>query len=214
MVGMDGDIRYIGIGWCVAGGMREMKEHGHKKPIIYQGEIVNLSFDEVYEKFDRLVYSIVLKMCRGDHEFEDILQAARIGLWDAYKTYDVSKGFTFTTYAGRIAEQKVKLFWRSRRAKKNDRLKTVSFDRHAYGPNDSTVTYLELLPAELPDYDTVIDVRKTLSRMDMRRRTALVAYFVNGIPQEEIGRNFGVRQAQANRIIKKAKAEFKIMYAQ
>lgn len=62
---------------------------------------------EVILENSKLIYSIASKF--GGNDIDDLFQAGCIGMMEAYKKFDVSKGVKFTTYAypfilGRISE--------------------------------------------------------------------------------------------------------------
>lgn len=59
----------------------------NKKAIRRYGEIEYLTFEEVHEMYQKLLYSETRRY-RYHHLYDDIFQMARIGLWRAYRVFD------------------------------------------------------------------------------------------------------------------------------
>lgn len=55
--------------------------------------------DEQVMQYDSYIYYIISKFYGNYPNKEDLFQAGRIGLWDAYTKFDASQGTKFTTYA-------------------------------------------------------------------------------------------------------------------
>jgi len=65
---------------------------------ISKNEVVNLTYDEILEKYKGLVIKLINKWI-FKYEFDDLYQIGIWGLWDAYKFHDVNNGNCFGTLA-------------------------------------------------------------------------------------------------------------------
>jgi RNA polymerase primary sigma factor len=54
---------------------------------------------EAMEQHERLIHTFIRRQGGGDIGYEEALQAGRIGLWQAIRGYDPTRGTTFSTYA-------------------------------------------------------------------------------------------------------------------
>lgn len=61
-----------------------------RKSIAVQGEVKEMSFREVYEQFEPLVYKKARRW-KSRRDLDDLLQEASIALWHAYQQYDYKK---------------------------------------------------------------------------------------------------------------------------
>lgn len=123
------------------------------------------------KKFSRKFYSI-------DHE--DMLSLAHLGLVDAARTFDPSKG-AFSTYV--ISTIRLRLI---------SEMTTQSYAKRT-GINVSLDEWKDFGSAT--DTETAIDVRKTLERAMMgahkQARECFVLRYIHGYKYDEIGEMFG-----------------------
>jgi RNA polymerase sigma factor (sigma-70 family) len=68
-----------------------------KKKIILDDGCKEMTLEEVYEHFKNLIWWLVRKESKDYTIHEDLFQEACVGLVKAYKAYDVSRGYKFTT---------------------------------------------------------------------------------------------------------------------
>lgn len=176
-----------------------------KKPIKYHGEIIEMDFDETYEKFERFLYAKVRNVATP--HYEELLQLARIALWQSYNGYDASRGFAFTTYLSWLIDRKILCYWRTQGKK----IKPLSLDVEMANGSGDTFTLGDTTAAETPDIDAFIAVRQTLAAMNNTDRRLLVMHFA-GYTQVDIGAVFNYSQPHTARKIKRAKAAFKQIY--
>ena len=54
-----------------------------------------------------LVHTVLRRQSSGPLSYEELLQAGRIGLWQAVLRFDVEHGATFSTYAGVAIERRI-----------------------------------------------------------------------------------------------------------
>lgn len=55
--------------------------------------------DSLVRQHEGLVHFVLRRYVRGEGVYEDLLQAGRIGLWQAVLHFDVERGVAFSTYA-------------------------------------------------------------------------------------------------------------------
>jgi RNA polymerase sigma factor (sigma-70 family) len=55
----------------------------------------------------RLIHWIVRRQWAGRADYADLIQEGRIGLWQAILHYDPGRGFTFSTFAGKVIRNRV-----------------------------------------------------------------------------------------------------------
>lgn len=56
--------------------------------------------DALVRQHEGLVHVVLRRQSRGDVPYEDLLQAGRIGLWQAVLHFEPDRGVAFSTYAG------------------------------------------------------------------------------------------------------------------
>lgn len=55
-----------------------------------------IAYDNLYEKYARSLYGIILPIVRNEHTAEDVLQDTFIRIWSNVEKYDPSKGALYT----------------------------------------------------------------------------------------------------------------------
>lgn len=63
--------------------------------------------DALVRQHEGLVHVVLRRQSRGDVPYEDLLQAGRIGLWQAVLHFDPHRGMAFSTYAGVAIERHI-----------------------------------------------------------------------------------------------------------
>jgi RNA polymerase sigma factor (sigma-70 family) len=61
-------------------------------------------------RHERLVHTVLRRQSSGPLSYEELLQAGRIGLWQAVLHYDAERGVAFATYAGVAIQRRI---WRA-----------------------------------------------------------------------------------------------------
>jgi RNA polymerase sigma factor (sigma-70 family) len=59
------------------------------------------------ERHEGLVHEVLRRQSSGPLSYAEVLQAGRIGLWQAVLHYDPGRGVAFTTYAGVAIERRI-----------------------------------------------------------------------------------------------------------
>ena len=84
----------------------------------------------------------IIKNMRLEHNFDEYFSIGQIGLINAAKTFDESKGFKFSTYAGRCIEQEIlKQINYEHTNKRKHNYFYISLDTILKGGNKSTPLY-------------------------------------------------------------------------
>jgi len=136
-----------------------------------------------------LVHTILRRQARGGVEYAELLQAGRIGLWQAVLHFDPSRGVAFSTYAGVAIERWI---WRvvARANRPRGRLSPSE------PPNPCQMAEENLWQAEV--YSALAEA---VSRLPKRLRQVIVAAY--GLDGESphtliaIGQQFGVSREMA-----------------
>jgi RNA polymerase sigma factor (sigma-70 family) len=63
--------------------------------------------DRLVRRHEGLVHVVLRRQARSDVAYEDLLQAGRIGLWQAVLHFDPHRGVAFSTYAGVAIERHI-----------------------------------------------------------------------------------------------------------
>ena len=58
-------------------------------------------------RHEGLIHTVLRRQSSGPLSYEELLQAGRIGLWQAVLRFDVEHGATFSTYAGVAIERRI-----------------------------------------------------------------------------------------------------------
>lgn len=136
-----------------------------------------------------LVHTVLRRQARGGVEYAELLQAGRIGLWQAVLHFDPSRGVAFSTYAGVAIERWI---WRvvARANRPQGRLPLPK------SPNPLQMAEENLWQAEVHSA-----LAEAVSRLPKRLRQVIVAaYGLDGESSRTliaIGQQFGVSREMA-----------------
>jgi RNA polymerase sporulation-specific sigma factor len=156
----------------------------------------------------RLVWYLVRKFNFPPSDVEDFASCGFIGLIKAARTFDVSKGIKFATYASRCINNEILMEIRRQKPLKNicylDDVLNVDYD-------GNELTLKELLPDEsfpeisnvLGNRDEVADaVAAMLNRLSVRERQIILARSA-GLTQRQVAERLQISQSYASRLEKK-----------
>lgn len=132
---------------------------------------------------------------------EDMFQTGTIGLLKAIYTFDVSKGYSFSTYAFPIVRNELLLVFR-----KNKRSVKAAFslDDNADTGNGESVPYAEMIPDGKDYAENVVNLMLTqqiFERLGSREKHIFTMFFVENRTQSEISEALGISQSYVSRII-------------
>lgn len=163
---------------------------------------------EFIERNLRLVLQISYKYKESVSDMEDLLSIGTIGLIKATRTFDLSKGILFSTYAGRCIDNEILLSLRKERKKRNEiSLQTVlAYD----ASDDKTLTIEDSLASDFDiekmylDKEQSQEVAEAILSLPERAREILLQYYFQDKNQREVGAEMGLAQSYVSRLIKKA----------
>ena len=149
----------------------------------------------------RIVFSVMQKLSIPASD-EDMFQTGIIGLLKAINTFDVSKGYQFSTYAFPIVRNEILLSFRKN---KKSVKAAFSLDDNVDIGNGESVSYAEMI-ADRKDYEenTVNSMlaQQIFSKLSPREKRIFIMFFVDGKTQCEISEALGISQSYISRIIK------------
>lgn len=155
---------------------------------------------KLVEDNHNLIYFMIHKYNLDIEEYYDIFA---LSLCKAAINYDISKGYTFSTYA--LSAMKGDYCHNIRKSKAQRRTGTcVSINEVVYDNNGdgSSITLEDMLSNGLDAFDESISLDFT-KLSDRLRRILWLSY--SGYTQNEIADIFGITQALVSRELKKAK---------
>lgn len=148
-----------------------------------------------------IVFSVMQKLSIPASD-EDMFQTGIIGLLKAINTFDVSKGYQFSTYAFPIVRNEILLSFRKN---KKSVKAAFSLDDNVDIGNGESVSYAEMI-ADRKDYEenTVNSMlaQQIFEKLSPREQRIFIMFFVEGKTQHEISEALGISQSYISRIIK------------
>jgi RNA polymerase sporulation-specific sigma factor len=151
-----------------------------------------------------LVHYIINKYYPSFSYDEDISQCGMVGLCNAVRLWDESKG-AFTTYASHCIRNEINREFRRRNKHKG----VLSLD-YEYNDNDNEVTtFKEIIPGEdgvdyidyTPFYDQLTESQKLIFE-----------YKINGCNQPEIAKKMGISKQRVNQQLRIIKIKWNMVF--
>lgn len=130
---------------------------------------------------------------------EDLFSIGIFGVVKAVNTFNPDKGFTFSTYATRIARNEILMTFRKKRI-----TPTFSLNEPYQLENGDLVNLSETIADNRKFEEEVIadmQMKKMFSALSGREKK-IISLSMDGKIQREIAENCGISQAQVSRIIK------------
>lgn len=147
-----------------------------------------------------LVTHIVIKF-NGVAEFDDLFQVGCIGLIKAVRSFDISKGFAFATFATPVIRNEILMYLRRERNRiKTSSLNKIINDENMYEVGDLIESNFSL-DDEIVCRDLLKHLNIGLGKLNARDRK-IVIWYISGHKQDDIAKKIGVSQAQISRIIR------------
>lgn len=178
--------------------------------------------DEVIIKYERLAKKLAGKIYRLKKDlldtrymdFEDLVQLAYIGIFDAIKTYEEGKGANFTTYTWTCVQNRINRdAFRSKIV--NTYMKFGDFSLDSAINEDGDTVLLELTGEEdIRLEDTVFkDIQiRLLNRLSKEDRDMLIMKNVEGRTLEDIGVRYKISRERVRQKIEYVSNQLKIQY--
>lgn len=179
--------------------------------------------NDFIEKHQKLIERAALTF-RGYHDFEDLVQLARIGFWRGLESFDRSrKNVRITTYAYKAAQNEILMYLRGQDAKKRSGTNvsleiafggtdkdngSVAYDNVILNDRD-LLNQRQMMPEEITEANDVMDcIYGIIGRMgDIERDILLMS--LNGIPQAAIADYTHLSQATVSKRVNVALAKLK-----
>lgn len=205
-----------------------------KKIIGKNGEIREMSLEEAFKENQGLLWSLARKKAHNDPQIlYDLFQEGCIGFIKAYRRYDASKGYNFSTYAvpkilGEIIRclkdtnpQTGQLIRQPRDKTKRHNYKLISIDEQVKGTakgDDKNSERVELLDIGIDIEDEIIanlDMDRFIEKADNPRHRLILTICRDndGMPQEEVAKMVGTSQAYVSRTLLKHFKRYKKLEA-
>ncbi|MDD3304926.1 MAG: sigma-70 family RNA polymerase sigma factor [Bacilli bacterium] len=146
-------------------------------------------------------------------ELENIIGSGSVGLVKAIKTFDVSKGYKFSSYAGRCIENEILMSFRSYKKSAN---MDVSLDEDILKTSEGgTVKLFDVIPDNGPLADSAYDYKETCNELEeaieqldeIEKEVINGTYGLNGstlLMQKELAAKLGMTQPTISRILRRA----------
>lgn len=158
-----------------------------------------------------LVISRVLKkFSNTPYENNELISTGLIGLMKAVDTFDIEKGYKFSTYAAKCIDNEILIFLR--KGKKH--LETDSLNRVFISNQDGDLTTLEELITDGYDFtlnlfekEELKEIRNQVERLNERDKEIIKLYFGfynnRRYTQEEIAKLLNIKQSNISKKLKK-----------
>ncbi|MGN1029745.1 MAG: sigma-70 family RNA polymerase sigma factor [Bacilli bacterium] len=146
------------------------------------------------------------KILKSKYTYEEIESTAYLGLIEAAKKFDESKGFKFSTYATHHVVGRIKRMYRDdkwynlKRGVKHD-MKSLNF---VIDPEHNTEMQ-DILKDEINIEEDVVNeltVKKLLASLNEKDKKIIYLYFYEQLSQQEISEIVNIHQASVSRTLK------------
>ena len=128
-----------------------------KKELIIKGQVHNLEFNEVIERFKPLCIKFSNKMFIDGYDKDDLLQTCYISIHRAYNAYDISKQNDFLTLCYECINNEFKRLIRDSNNKKRNTSSFTFIDiNQKTGFSSQSLTYAETIPDSVNVEDEVV----------------------------------------------------------
>ncbi|MEN2464950.1 sigma-70 family RNA polymerase sigma factor [Ornithinibacillus sp. JPR2-1] len=182
-----------------------------KKKIIHGNEILELSFEEVFHKYNRLMHKKIQSWA-NTYEYDDLFQTVSIALWKAYQDYDLSHGKTpFLGMATKYMDMEILSFHNKFKSKYNrhtSQIKEITSLNRQLDEDDELISFIDSNSSISEEAMKRILVREVLDQLPEHKSEMLTAY-LNGFTQTEIAAKKRISSAsvwyQINSIFKKCR---------
>lgn len=169
---------------------------------------------ELLQMNEKLCFYVARRYTNTGIEVEDLASIGKIGLIKSYKTFDISKGFKFATYASMVINNEILMYLRrNKKHNGNTNLeKTLNVDI-----DGNELTLIDILPAPEDDikYEDFDALKKTLKIFNDNAaenyKQILQMYFYEEKTQLEIAKVLGISQSYVARIMAAIEKMLKII---
>jgi RNA polymerase sigma-70 factor, ECF subfamily len=148
------------------------------------------ALEALYEKYQRIVYSLVLRIVRDEDEASELLQDVFVQVWQKADLFDKDRG-NFSTWLLTLAHNKAINTLRSKAYKKRS-LETRGDDDEIMRLAGEAVTNVSTPLSEQIADDARVQVLDALRKIPEAQREALTLAYYEGLSQSEIAEKLGV----------------------
>lgn len=187
-------------------------------------EQIEITYEEVLKKFQNLAYkkarefNYIAEMF-GEYDFEDLVQEANIGLYEAYISYDDTKNYVFSTLATRCIENRYKLIIRSKNRQKREGEKetNISLDKKSsFGDGDEGRENYESIEAEYITNNLEENVISSILMEEINselteREKIYLLILIKEIKAIRVAEDLGISRAAVHKGLLKTKKKIKYL---
>lgn len=149
----------------------------------------------------RIIFSVMQKLSIPASD-EDMFQTGIIGLLKAINTFEVSKGYQFSTYAFPIVRNEMLMEFRKNKKSVNA---AFSLDDNADIDTCESVPYADMI-SDGKDYEenvlNSIFIQQIFEGLSSKEKQIFKMFFLENNTQCEIAKELGISQSYISRIIK------------
>ena len=143
---------------------------------------------DLYDRHNRLLFGLILRIVRDRAEAEDILQEVFVRVWTRAESYDPQLGRP-TPWLVRLAHNRAIDRLRARRTRHDDRVSALGESTADTPPCASDIRTPESDVLEAERRGTVTDA---LSSLPTEHRRLIEAAFFDGYTHSELAKHFGL----------------------
>lgn len=181
---------------------------------------------ETYERFKPLLIWLTRQNAKDQAIFDDMYQEACIGLIQAYKDYDIDRGYLFTTWldrkvgwaikrALRETDPRVGNLIRPPRDKSRFKYSIVHLDSIVVDNGDSSISLGDMLEAEQNVEEIVVAkvaMKEYLEKQPMtpaqRQVFEIMEAYDGDISQADIAQEIGISQVHVSRVLHQHRQQY------
>ncbi|MCY6372432.1 sigma-70 family RNA polymerase sigma factor [Clostridium ganghwense] len=170
--------------------------------IIDEGIKENLSFEEVFSRYERLIKKHIKKWI-WRFESEDLYQVGSMALWESYSKYNPETKIGFGYYANFIIEKRL---LKHNRDYERHTVQAISLEKIVHRSNDrGDIKLIDTLgyEAKFDSIVQILDMNERIKELTEKEKNC-IRYKLQDLKQAEIGKKIGVSQVQVCRILRKA----------
>lgn len=159
-----------------------------------------MNVDELVANNIGLVKYIARSFLNTGYEYEELVQEGMVGLVKAAKTFDESRGFLFSTYAGRCIQKEILNYLRRERKQKD----VLSLHQTIPGLDD--IKWEQVVGYNQEEYEEVWKrdlLKRCVASLDEKEKEILRLYYGEGMKQCDIAERFHWSQPRTCLFIKK-----------
>ena len=161
---------------------------------------------------DKLCFHIARKFNNTNIGLEDCASLARIGLYKAYKSFDLDRGIKFATYATRLMTNEILMEVRRQKKHKDNVSLDMSLNTDVDG---NELTLIDVIPApesniSSDDLNTMNQVVETFCENAKESDIAILnRCIINDENQRDVAKDLGISQSYVSRLVKSIEKRLK-----